>query len=422
MKALILAAGRGERLRPITDNCPKVMVPLVGKPVMQYILENLVKLGIRHFVIVVGFMSDAVKRHFGDGSNLGASISYVQQDRLTGEAEAILCAEKALSSEESFLVALGDFIADPGMVRETLRIGLQENADVTLALARVLDPTQYGVVALDDRNRITRIMEKPPKNLAPSNIAAAGAYVFKPTVFDVLRKTGHLERSIAKMIRTGARVYGSLWSGEWIDVGRPWDLLRANKFLLERIFESQGREIVCKSRIPSTAKIVAPAYIGPNVEIMENAFIKEAYVDSNSRIGNNALIRNYSYLGKGATAGYTSEIRNSIVMDETQIGHLAFIGDTILGQRCEVGAGTVTANLRFDRRSINVSIAGRKVDTALEKFGAVIGDEAQIGINVSMYPGRKIGSRAWVGPGVVVSKDIPRDAKVSLVQELRSTK
>ncbi|HZD13459.1 MAG TPA: hypothetical protein VE177_08085, partial [Candidatus Binatus sp.] len=265
--------------------------------------------------------------------------------------------------------------------------------------------------------------------------AVASVYVFDHSIFDGLRKfrglKGALELAISAMINKGIEVRGVRWDHGWVDIGRPWDFLRANAFLIDRVFQTRfkggegdpTRLYLQDKVLASGGRIVAPSYIEKNVTIGENAVIKESYVSSNVTIGENAvikksyvssnavvgtnsLVRSHSFIGEGVTVGFSNEIKNSVLMDQANVGHLSFIGDSILGRESQIGAGTITANVRFDKRNVRMDVERGEMDTGLQKFGAVIGDHAQLGINVSINPGVKISARAQVLPGAVLKHDV----------------
>ena len=407
MKVLILAAGKGERLLPITENCPKVLVPILGRPLIEYIINDLSKLGQKDLVVVVGHKSEQIKTHLGDGTRFGVNITYVRQERLTGEAEAILAAEDLLQGPEPFLVVDGDFVADPDLISSTMRLGLEKDADIALALTKVQDPSHFGVVKLGENNKIHDVIEKPPLAEAPSNLAVSSVYLFKNSIFEPLRKIRHLESAMSNMMKAGKRAYGLVWDNEWIDIGRPWDFLRANQFLMKKAFGIDRNHVDPSASVASSAKLEEPYFIGANAKVMDNASVKGSYVDERARIGTNCLIRDFSYVGRRTVVGFSCEIKTSIIMDNTAIGHLAYVGDSIIGQQCEFGAGAITANTRFDKGTVRMLIEGREVDSGRIGLGAIVGDGAQIGVNVSIYPGRKIGCGAWIKPGDVVAKDVP---------------
>ena len=406
MKALILAAGKGERLLPTTENCPKVLVPIIGKPIIEYIINDLAKLEIKQLVVVVGHKSEQVKEYLSDGAKFGVNISYVHQKILTGEAEAILAAEGPLQGTEPFLVVDGDFVADAGLIGGTMRVGLENDADIAVALTRVQDPTHFGVVKLLENNRILDVVEKPPLKEAPSNLAVSSIYLFKSSIFEPLKKIRHLEATMSHMMKSGSKAYGMIWESDWIDIGRPWDYLRANQFLMKRVFAADRTHIDSSATVASGAKLEEPYFIGPNAVVMDNASVKGSYVDEGARVGTNSLVRDFSYIGRRAVVGFACEIKSSVIMDETAIGHLAYVGDSVVGRRCEIGAGAITANTRFDKGTVKMRIDGKEVDSGRIGLGAIIGDDAQIGVNVSIYPGRRIGCGAWIRPGEVVDRDV----------------
>ena len=406
MKALIRAAGKGERLLPTTENCPKVLVPIIGKPLIEYIINDLAKLKLNDLVVVVGHKSEQVKEYLGDGSKFGVRLSYVNQKILTGEAEAILAAEDLLQSDEPFLVVDGDFVADAGLIAETMHVGLEKEADIAVALTRVQDPSHFGVVKLSEAGQILDVVEKPARGEEPSNLAVSSVYLFKPSIFESLRKIRHLESAMSHMMKAGTKAYGLIWEDEWIDIGRPWDYLRANQFLMKRIFNADRGHIDSSAVVAGGAKLEEPFFIGPKAAVMDNASVKGCYIDEGAKIGTNSLVRDFSYVGRKSVIGFSCEIKSSIIMEDTAVGHLAYIGDSVIGRRCEIGAGAITANTRFDKATVKMRIEGKEVDSGRIGLGAIIGDDAQIGVNVSIYPGRKIGSAAWIRPGEVVVKDV----------------
>jgi NDP-sugar pyrophosphorylase family protein len=149
--------------------------------------------------------------------------------------------------------------------------------------------------------------------------------------------------------------------------------------------------------------------MGDNVVVLENAVIRgPTYIGPNSVIGNNSLVRDYSHIGANCLVGYSTEVKGSYIGDRCWF-HMNYIGDSIIGDGCSFGAGTVLANFRFDECNISVEIEGEAVDTGLDKFGAIIGDNCKTGVNVSVMPGIKIGPNSIVAPHVCLSEDLPPD-------------
>ena len=271
------------------------------------------------------------------------------------------------------------------------------------------------IVKIDKDKRIQRIVEKPEDCKDLGDLAVSSVYVFKKEIFDSLEKIRHLERGISHMLKRGAKGTGVIWTGGWMDIGRPWDVLKANRFVLSNIFSEKPRYLSPSVSYKSEKQFSEPYYISDDVEIDYGAVIKGGcFLDAGCRVGTNALVREYSYVGRNAIAGYSTEIKNSLILNDSNLGHIAYVGDSIIGSSCEIGAGVITSNFRFDEKTIRVRVKNRVIDSGLYKLGAIIGDKVKIGVNSSIYPGCKIGSNTWIGPGVIVRKDVEKDRYVSL--------
>ncbi len=406
MKAVILAAGKGERLRPLTDTKPKHIIPVGGAPLLEWPLRGLAEVGINEALIVTHYMEDQIKAQLGDGSRLGISISYARQDEMKGTADAFAVGE-AFVGDDEFIGFYGDgFIAV-----ESFKTVLDAHGagETTLGVIHVNDPSSLAAVELDG-DRVTRLVEKPPKGESPSNLANTGIYVFTPDIFDHIRDTGLSSRgeyevtdSIGSLIESGANVKAAILPPKgWMDVGQPWDLLEANARALNGLAASVS------GAVEDDASIHGLVHIEKGARIRSGAYIEgPVYIGLGSDIGPNCYIRPCTSIGAGVRIGNACEVKNSIVMDGSHIAHLSYVGDSVIGEGCNFGAGTITANIRFDKKNVKMNIKGRSVDSGCRKLGAVVGDNAQTGINVSLLPGVKIGSGAWVAPGLVVDEDVP---------------
>jgi bifunctional UDP-N-acetylglucosamine pyrophosphorylase/glucosamine-1-phosphate N-acetyltransferase len=200
-------------------------------------------------------------------------------------------------------------------------------------------------------------------------------------------------------------------SNSWLDVGRPWDLLEANTRALE---SSKGRvEGKIESNVTLEGKVVvekdAIVHFGTRIQ-------GPSYIGMGARVGPNSRIRAYTAIGAESVIGASCDVKNSIIMKETEIPHLSYVGDSIIGERCNLGAGTITANLRFDDRPVKVRIRNSIEDSGRRKLGAIIGDGVKTGINVSIFPGVKIGSGSWIEPGCIIRRDIPARTYVTVEQ------
>jgi UDP-N-acetylglucosamine diphosphorylase/glucosamine-1-phosphate N-acetyltransferase len=416
MKALILAAGHGARLHPLTQYRPKAMLPILGKPMLHHVIDTLIDAGMKDIVLVVGHYRDQIRDYFGDGTQLGVNISYAEQPKPKGEYDAVLAAEKLLASEDRFLMTDCDIITTSARFKETVKSA--KSGDMALSLVEVLNPWQFGVVNLEG-SRISTIVEKPKKGTEPSNLAVAGVYVFTDVIFDVLRKTQDLEVGIQKLIDEGHTVYGSHSKDPWIDVGRTWNILEALPVLFDRLRNQKGDRVDSSATVSDSAHIVGDVWIGPQAQIFPGAsLVGPVYVGPASIIGNNSLIRDHVVVEHGARTGFSCELRNTVMMPGSIIGHLSFVGDSILGFGVEVGASVVLSNYRFDGEEVHVMLQDQLVTTHTNKFGSVIGDRAKIGCGVVVLPGRTIGYNSWIDPSIVVQKDVPDNTHLKLDQSL----
>jgi bifunctional UDP-N-acetylglucosamine pyrophosphorylase/glucosamine-1-phosphate N-acetyltransferase len=199
---------------------------------------------------------------------------------------------------------------------------------------------------------------------------------------------------------------------DWFDVGRPWDLLDANNWALKHM----DHKVL--GTIEQGAYLIGPVTVAESARIRSGAYIEgPVFIDEEADIGPNCYIRSGTSLGKKTRVGNGCEIKNSILMDGTHVGHLSYVGDSILGEKCNLGAGTIIANLRFDDGHIKMMVKDRVVDTGRRKLGAILGDNVKTGIKSLFMPGVKVGVNSWVGANFMVERDIPADSIVTLKQK-----
>ena len=410
MKAMVLAAGEGVRLRPLTLMRPKHLLPVGGKPLIVRLLEALRSVGIREAVLVTYYKADMLKSYLKSGESLGMSLDYVLQRGVLGTADAVLCAEEHVRGEP-FLVVYGDLLVSPEAVRRVVEDFRKGGASASMAVVEVERPWSYGVVSLEE-GRVKAIVEKPPKGREPSNLANTGVYVFSEDVFRFLERTGksvrgeyELTDTITAMVEDGLEVRAvEVDPEDWMDVGYPWSLLEAN----ERVLKGLEAEIL--GEVEEGAVIKGPVYVGDGARVRSGAYVEgPVYIGPGADVGPNCYIRCYTSLGARVRVGNACEIKNSIVMDGTHIAHLSYVGDSVIGERCNFGAGTLIANLRFDDMPVKVMVKGRLVDSGRRKLGVIMGDEVKTGVNVSIMPGVKVGPRSWIAAGLTVYRDVPPD-------------
>lgn len=397
MKAVVLVAGKGTRMEPLTSDCPKVMLQVTNKPILEHILNSAIQAGIEGFVFITGYLEQQIREYFGDGSKWGVSIDYVQQKEQLGTANAIGYAKGHV--EEAFLVLNGDMLIG----QEDLKALLSRTEEAVICVKEVENPSDFGVLEVEN-NKVVRIIEKP-KN-PPTKLANAGVYLFRESIFDFIdrtqasvRKEFEITDSIQMLIDSGAAVGYSPLEGRWIDIGYPWDLLKANERLLKDL---KGRY---EGTVEPNATIKGEVVIGKGTAIRNGSYIEgPVIIGENCDIGPNCFIRPSTAIGNNARVGNAVEIKNTIIMEGTHVGHLSYVGDSIIGRRCNFGAGTKVANLRHDGKNIKVRMKGKILDSGRRKLGVIMGDDVHTGINTSINVGVMIEKGKYTSPGEIVKR------------------
>ena len=400
MKAVILAAGEGNRMRPLTATRPKVMLPIANKPIMEHLLIEAREAGVGEFILIVGYCDQQVRDYFGKGEKLGVDISYCEQRKQLGTADALKMVESRLGG--NFLVMNGDVVVKRDDISR-----LVNNIDVTtLSVIEVKDPGGLGMVELKN-DKVVRIYEKTEN--PPTNMANAGLYLFTPDIHDAISRTAKSSRgeyeltdSLQLLMEAGQEI-ACQEIKEWTDLSYPWNLLSANESQLA------GLEPSKEGTVEANVTINGPVAIGKNTVIRSGAYINgPVIIGEECEIGPNCFIRPATSIGDFCHIGAAVEVKNSIIMKGTKIPHHNYVGDSVIGEQCNLGAGTKIANLRLDKKNIGVS----GVDTGRRKLGAIIGDHVETGINASLNVGCVIGNNTFIGPGAVVSGVISPNSKI----------
>ncbi|WP_400247369.1 bifunctional sugar-1-phosphate nucleotidylyltransferase/acetyltransferase [Methanobrevibacter smithii] len=411
LKAIILSAGEGSRMRPLTLTKPKTMLPVAGKPIIQYNIESLRDNGITDILLIVRYKEEMVRNYFGDGSDFGVNIFYKTQKDFLGTANAISYGEDFI--DDNIIVLNGDIILDDEIIHEIIKKYNYLTPDTLMLLTEVEDPSAFGVVEIENGN-IKSIVEKPKREEAPSNLVNAGIYIFNKDIFDKIRKTEISERgeyeitdSVSLQIKDNKTVIGHKTSKDWIDVGRPWELIEVNEDLIGKL------KTEIKGTIEDGAFIHGEVFLDEGSVIKAGVYIEgNVYIGKNCDIGPNSYIRGNTYFGDNVHVGNAVEIKNSIIMENTNVSHLSYVGDSVIGSNCNIAAGTNIANLRFDNATIKTKIKNQKIDSGRRKLGAIIGDSVKTGINSSFSPGVKVGHNSTIGSGVLLYEDLPSDTRV----------
>ena len=400
MKCVILAAGEGKRMHPLTFTKPKVMLPVANKPILEWNLLNAVDAGVKDFVFIVGYKSEKVRTYFGDGSRWGVNIKYLNQGKPMGTAHAVSLLKGLV---DDFIVMCGDTIFGCEDIKKIIE---HENS---MGVVTVENPGQYGMVEISG-DRVVKIREK--ERNVQSNLVNAGIYHFDRDVFGFIDKTGisprgeyELTDSINLMIREKTIKWIKL--EEWRDVVYPWHLLDANAEILKNL----GKRI--DGDVEKGAVITGEVIIGKGTKVLSGSYIEgPVVIGENCKIGPNCYIRPYTSIGNGCRVGNACEVKNSIIMDGSKIPHQNYVGDSLIGSDCNLGAGAKIANLRLDKKNIFVTINGKRVNTGRRKLGAIIGDNVQTGINSMLNPGTIIGNNVLIGPGAIAEREIEPNARI----------
>ncbi|HEX7475963.1 MAG TPA: bifunctional sugar-1-phosphate nucleotidylyltransferase/acetyltransferase [Dehalococcoidales bacterium] len=398
-KAVILAAGEGNRMRPLTYTRPKVMLPIANKPILEHLMIEMKKAGVREFVFIVGYHDDQIRNYFSDGGPWDVQIQYCDQRRQQGTADALKMAKGLF--DERFLVANGDVIINC----QDIQLVMSHPGNVISAIEL---PGVAGLGVIESREgQVLKIHEKLDN--PPSHLVNAGLYVLTPDIFDAIEKTEKSPRgeyditdSIQIMIDGGnPMVYQEI--GFWPFLDYPWDLLNVNERFLARMDPHRYVEI------EDNATLKGAVSIGKGTVVRSGSYIiGPVIIGQNCDIGPNCFIRSTSAIGNNCHIGAAVEIENSIIMSGTKIPHLSYVGDSVIGENCNLGAGTKIANLILDKGNIIVN----DVDTHRRKLGAIIGDNVQTGINSSVNVGALVGNGAFVGPGAFAQGTISPGSKI----------
>ncbi|MFC1918781.1 bifunctional sugar-1-phosphate nucleotidylyltransferase/acetyltransferase [Chloroflexota bacterium] len=399
MKAVILAAGEGSRMRPLTYNRPKVMISVANKPILEHLLSEVAKAGIKEFIFIVGYHEEQVRDYFGGGDKWGVSIEYSSQRKQLGTADAIKMVEGLVNG--NFLVINGDIIVSQKDVSN-----LANGKNNTMSVVEVEGKMDLGFVELGG-NKVVRVHEKVEN--PPSRMANAGLYLFTPDIFTAISRTSSSPRgeyeitdSLQLLIDQGDRVsYRKI--DYWLDISYPWDLLPANESLLAGI-EPQNL-----GELEENVVIRGVVSIGKGTVVRSGSYIVgPVIIGQNCDIGPNCYIRPHISIADECHIGSAVEVKNSLIMRDSKIPHHNYVGDSIIGEGCNFGAGTKIANLRFDEK--NIWVGGK--NTGRRKMGAIIGDGVKTGINACINIGTVIGNNAQIGPGAVAKGIILPDSKI----------
>jgi len=392
-----------------TDKC---LIPFLGKPLLYHNLKKIKKAIDGEFVII---SSPSAKEGIEKvASELGLNYKVVVQQEAKGMADALLSAKDYIEGE--VLVINAEDILEPKVYKEVSNSG----SDVMVAGLKVNQYFPGGYLKVDG-NGVTGIVEKPGEGNEPSELVKLVVDYFKDgkKLVEYLKKASSevddvYEKALDQMISDNIEVKFVSYTGTWIPLKYPWQILD----ILEHYLQDIEQQISPGANVSEKAIITGSVIIEEGVKVFEGAVIKgPAYIGKNVIVGNNTMIRE-SNLEEGCVTGFSSDITRSYIGANSWF-HTNYIGDSVIEGDFGMGSGAVLANLRLDDHTIRVG--EEKVDSGRHKLGLIAGKGSRVGVNASTMPGARVGSNSLVGPGVVLYGDVKENKKVLVKQELEIT-
>lgn len=396
MQAVLMVAGKSTRTYPLTLTRPKPLLPIMNRSLIMHSLDQMEGL-FDQVILIVGYRQEMIKSMLGNRYK-NIDLIYQEQEKQLGTGDAILQAKSFIKGK--FVAMNGDDL----FAREDLKRLIELN-DGALA-KKVEDPSLYGVYEVDKKSRALHLVEKPKEPVG--NLANIGCYVFQPDIFDKIEKTSFSERGEIEIVDAILQVMKERdfnilpINGFWLPTGYAWDLLMHQEFFMPELtgIENQGT-------VEDHVVFHGPVRIGKGTIIKSGTYIEgPVIVGDNCNIGPNCYLRKHSSIGDECRIGQGVEIKNSLIMNGSTVAHLSYIGDSVIGEGCNIGGGSITANKRHDDNTIKSMIKGKLVDSRRQKLGAILADHVSLGIHTSIYPGRKIWPRLGTHPGTIVDRDI----------------
>ncbi|MDY6794314.1 MAG: sugar phosphate nucleotidyltransferase [Actinomycetota bacterium] len=374
MKAVIMAGGQGTRLRPLTSNQPKPMLPVVNLPMMEHIVKLLTGHGFEDMVVTLQFLPTFISNYFGDGGDWGASIHYSTENMPLGTAGSVKYGSTYV--DDTFLVISGDALTDIDLDR-VVEYHRSKKALATLTLIRVENPLEFGIVVTDADGRIERFLEKPSWAQVFSDTINTGIYVLEPEVLDFIPEGQSFDFSkdlFPLLLERGFPLYGYVAEGYWCDIGNFEQYMRAHKDILDH-----GIDID-----PPGFRMAENVWVGEGVEIEEGAELRGPVIlGDHCKVEKGALIREYSVLGHNVVVKRDSFVHRAVIYDNSYVGTGCHLRGCMVGKNCDL-----------------------KDNVRLEE-GVVVGDECLVGDNVlvnhdvKIYPFKTIEAGATVNTSII---------------------
>jgi len=336
MQSVILAAGEGARMSPLTANMSTTMIPIANKPIIEWLVDVLSYVSDETIVVINKAQKDIVEHFKGN-----AHCKFVYQEKLLGTVDALSYTAKDI--KDNFILLYGNEVIGKESIKKISR----------------LEGLHFG-----------------------SN--EAGLFLLNKEVFKYLQGNKEIADMLEKMRKDGIKI-DEFEVESRVKILYPWNILDANQLVLDQSGTIMGKDVE----------------IRPGV-VMENPIA----IGDGAIVGPNCFIRKYSVLGKHCHVGNAVEIKNSIIMENTAVAHLSYVGDSIVGRNVNIGGGTIFANLRFDEKTVGMNLDGQVVDSGRKKLGGIVGDNVKFGVNCVIMPGKKVWPNLLIPPTLVINEDI----------------
>ncbi len=377
-----MTAGEGVRLRPYTTARPKGMIPVANKPILEHLVEALVKVGIKQIIMVVGYHKESVMSHFGDGQEWKASIEYARQQKPLGTGNALMAAREQLGDSDSFLVLPGDNYLSPGDLQRLL-----DEPKPAILVTESSEPAKYGVVKIE-RGKVTGIYEKE-LGRGPALIST-GTYHLDSNALRVLSRAARhgnhiLSEVLGRGVGAGELEFSTATADSWRDAVYPWDLLGLNDLALRDMKEGQA------GKLEPNVVIKGPVSIGPGTVVRAGCYLEGPLViGEGCDIGPHCVIRPATSIGDNVILGSHSHLAHSLIMPDCQLGAFDHLASSVVGQGCSLGTHTAAS-------SGPATIQYRGQLHSVATVGALIGDDCQLGDHVTLSRGTTLYAMVQVG-------------------------
>ncbi len=375
MKAVIMAGGQGTRLRPLTSNQPKPMIPIVNTPCMEHIARLLKDHGFTDIVVTLQFMPEEIQDYFGDGSDWGVSIGYSIEDAPAGTAGSVKLAEEHLEGER-VLVISGDALTDCDLTR-VLEFHENNGAEATMVLKSVENPLDFGIVITEEDGRISRFLEKPAWGQVFSDTVNTGIYVLEPTALAEIPSEGEYDFSkelFPKLLEAGRPLYGYVTEDYWEDIGNLEQYMRAQRDVLD----GKMRGV----RPPGT-RLRENVYVGHRAQVDDEELDGPVVIGENVRVDQGARISPYCVIADNVVVGAGATVERSVIAEGTYVGEGAELVDTLVG------------------RSSYVQERARILERSALGDDVIVGEGATVAPDVKIFPHKTVESGANVTQSLI---------------------